>query len=278
MRCIGVLLWVMVLVSGCRTASPPESHDIPPPVRPILKLEFQRGGLNIAARFETLRDTTSPLHHFVFSIDTLRAVLQIRGRAHYDTVLVLPQISGTTGIREKIDSISVEGFDRWSNPLGIPLDTVRYRLELTTLQRQRYAVTFDTVLALPADSTLPYVSVTPFIDVRTDSTITFALLAQRHRGFGEDYYPTSERMRVEIFDDKGQLRFSSNYQLDFMQAIAPVEPKFRGDVKRFTFEWPGVDNTGEPLPPGHYVARLSLVTKPYPYSAQIEFEWQGKQR
>jgi len=277
MRMCLVVAIVAVMVGGCRSAAPRQSsREVPsPPVQPTTAIEFRRSGIYIEVRFATLRDTTSPLHHFVFGIDTLRALLQLRGRAQFDTLIYLPIINGTTGIREKLDTITTEGVAQWSNPLGLPLDSVRCVIEATTLDHKLYAITRDTVFSLPPDSIKPFVTVTPHIDQQTDTSITFALLAQRHRGFGEDYHPTSERFRVEIIDERGQLRFSSNYGMDYLQAIYPVEPRIPGEFKRYTFEWFGYDNEGNLLPPGRYTAVLSLVAKPYPYSARITFDWPG---
>jgi len=279
MRVIGTI--VVVVIAGCRSAAPPPSPSVAiprPPVLPSTNVQFMRGGLNVEVQFATLRDTTSPLHHFVFSIDTLRVRLQLRGRARFDTLLYLPLVNGSSGLREKIDTITTEGYGRWSNPLGLPLDSVRCIFEATTLQHQQYAIAVDTAFHLPPDSIKPFVTVTPFIDEQTDSSITFALLAQRHRGFGEDYHPTSERFRVEIFDQDGNLRFSSNHGIDYLQAIYPVEPRIAGEFKRYTFEWLGYDNAGDILPPGRYTAVLSLVAKPYPYTARVSFDWQGRAR
>ncbi|MCS7000278.1 MAG: BsuPI-related putative proteinase inhibitor [Bacteroidota bacterium] len=273
---VGVLTGVCVLI-GCRGASGVLSGQPevpPPPVAPVRFVEFRNGGLNVEIQFRTLRDTTSPLHHFVFGITAIDATLAIRGRAHYDTTLSLPVVNATTGFQEKRDTIITEAFARWSNPLGVPLDTVHCRFDIIMMDGKRYQTAFDTVLALPDDSTRPFITVAPFIDAQTDSSVTFALLAVRHRGYGEDYHPTSERLRVQIFDEQGRLRFSSNTGMDFLQEISAVQPK-RGEIKRFTFEWPGTDDEGNPLPPGRYTAVLSLVAKPYPYTARISFEWKG---
>lgn len=270
---IGVL--VAIFLVSCRTATPQHlPSETTPPVTPQTLVQFRNGGLNVEIRFQTLRDSSSPLHRFVFGIESIQAVFSVRGRATYDTAITLPLVNGTTGLREKLDTISTEGYGRWSNPLGVLLDTVRCRFEIATLDRRNYSVTFDTVMSLPADSTPPFVTVTPFIDAQTDTNIVFALLAKRNRGYGEDYHPTSERLRVQIFDSEGRLRFSSNTGIEYLQEVSPVQPR-RGEIKRFTFEWPGTDDNGTILPAGRYTAVLSLVAKPYPYTASISFDWKG---
>lgn len=271
-----VLLCIGMLLLSCRTVAPSASTE-QLPVKPHTAVEFRHGGLNVEIVFKTLRDSTSPQHHFVFGINTIEAAISLRGRVAFDTTIAMPIINGTTGMTEKRDSISTEAFMRWSNPLGLPLDTVRCRFLITLLDGRQYSFVRDTVFGFPSDSTLPFITVTPFIDAQTDSSVTFALLAVRNRGYGEDYHPTSERFRVEIFDEQGQRRFSSNTGIEYLQEIAPVEPK-RGEIKRFTFEWPGTDDNGETLPPGRYRAVLSLVARPYPYTAQISFEWKGSKQ
>jgi len=274
-------LWsVFLVLVSCRTmqSSTELLRSADPPVRPQIKVEFDRGVITLDVRFTTLRDSTSRAHHFVFGIDSIIAHLQLRGRSQFDTTLYLALINGTSGLREKVDSIGTAGLASWTNPLGLAIDTLRWSITVHTLMRDRYTIQFDTVMALPADSTPPFMSVTPFIDLQTDSNITFALLAQRNRGVGEDYHPTSERLRLEIFDEHGTLRFASNAGMSFLQQVMPVEPRRRGELKRYTFEWPGFDNEGNLLPPGRYIAVLSLVAKPYPYTASIPFDWKGVKR
>jgi len=249
-----------------------------PPVPPKIDLRIERRGISLDVMVATLRDTTSPQHRFVFGIDSIVALLQLRGRSNFDTTLYLALINGTTGFREKLDSISTEGTAYWSNPLGLAIDTLQCVIRFSTLARKQYEVRLDTVLSLPVDSMPPFITVTPFIDAQTDSSVTFALLAQRNRGTGEDYHPTSERFRVEIFDERGSLRFASNAGMNYLQEVSSVEPRRRGELKRYTFEWPGTDNEGVPLPPGRYTAVLSIVAKPYPYTARIAFDWKGKAR
>ncbi len=277
---IAVAVVAVIAGGGCRTATTTAAASTTPmpPVLPQTVVEYYRGGINIEVRFLTIRDSTSPLHHFVFSIDSLRMWLQLRGRSRFDTLLYLPIVNGSSGLREKIDTITTEGYARWSNPQGLALDSVRCIIEATTLNHQRYRLTKDTILRVPLDSVKPFVTVTPALDAVTDTSITFALLAQRHRGFGEDYHPTSERFRVEIFDESGALRFSSNYGVDYLQAIYPVEPRIPGEYKRYSFEWLGYDNEGNILPPGRYTAVLSIVAKPYPYTARLQFDWRGGSR
>lgn len=271
---------MLTILVACRTFQQPleQFGQYAPPVPPHIELRLERRTLSIEVKFTTLRDTTSPLHHFVFGVDSITALLQLRGRSNFDTTLYFALINGTTGFREKIDSISTEGIAYWSNPLGLTIDTLHCEIRISTLAGNRYAVRLDTVLALPFDSMPPFITVTPFIDAATDSSVTFALLAQRNRGTGEDYHPTSERLRVEIFDEHGNLRFASNAGMNYLQEIGSIEPQRRGELKRYTFEWPGTDNDGNPLPPGRYTAVLSIVAKPYPYTARIAFEWKGKTR
>ncbi|GIV56747.1 MAG: hypothetical protein KatS3mg040_1515 [Candidatus Kapaibacterium sp.] len=277
---VRLLALTLCLLVSCRTVQHPQQQPRldAPPVPPKVGLSVERGVLTLDVRFTALRDTTSPQHHFVFGIDSMTALLQVRGQARFDTTLYLALINGTSGFQEKIDSIGTEGIAHWTNPLGLPVDTLHCVIRISTLARKQYVVQLDTVLALPVDSMPPFVTVTPFIDAHTDSSITFALLARRNRGAGGDYHPTSEHFRIEIYDERGALRFASNTGMDFLQVLSPVEPRRRGELKRYTFEWPGYDNEGNILPPGRYTAVLSIVAKPYPYTARIPFEWKGKTR
>ncbi|MCX7930610.1 MAG: hypothetical protein N2663_07820, partial [Chlorobi bacterium] len=141
-----LLLLLVTCVVGCRfaaTQSAQQLLDRQLPVMPTTKLEFSHSGINLDIRFMTVRDTTSPLHHFVFSIDTLMATLHIRGRSVFDTTLYLPIVNGSSGLREKLDTITTEGFARWSNPQGLFLDSVRCVYVATTLRGEQYTIVRD---------------------------------------------------------------------------------------------------------------------------------------
>ncbi len=158
-----MLALTLGLLVSCRTVQHPQQQSRldAPPVPPQVGLSVERGVLTLDVRFTTLRDTTSPQHHFVFGIDSIIALLQVRGQARFDTTLYLALINGTSGFQEKIDSIGTEGIAHWTNPLGLPIDTLHCEIRISTLTRKQYVVQLDTVLALPRDSMPPFVTVTP---------------------------------------------------------------------------------------------------------------------
>jgi len=113
----------------------------------------------------------------------------------------------------------------------------------------------------------------PSVAMQNDSTAVFSLTATRLANVINEYIPTSEEFRVEILSGKGNLVWSSNFGMNYLQVILQVKPEKIGETHKYSLEWNGQTNKGVPAPPGNYTANLIIPARPKHYSSTIQFHW-----
>lgn len=126
-----------------------------------------------------------------------------------------------------------------------------------------------------AEATLEAMTLTPSIEPRPDG-ILFVLNAKRNRSVGKEWMPSSEKFRVIITSAKGGEIYNSSNGMNYMMVVGEVKPAKAGATERYEMLWPGVTNNNQPAPAGHYTAQLMIPARPLPYSANIDFDWNGK--
>ncbi len=101
--------------------------------------------------------------------------------------------------------------------------------------------------------------------------VTFKVEAFRLDSAANEYLPSSESFRVEVFDSKGRLVWNSNYQKSYMMVVCDVLPLDVGGHHSYALEWDKKSNFRKAVPPGPYKAVLSIPSLPLPYSTSVNF-------
>ncbi len=105
--------------------------------------------------------------------------------------------------------------------------------------------------------------------------IAFRLRVRRFLPPPQEYFPSSERLRVELFDGVKQL-WSSATGVPFLQVIGEVEPRQPGEERLYEYRWNRQLHSGETLPAGRYRVCMSLPAQPRQYVVCLPLEWHGK--
>ncbi|MCS7176715.1 MAG: BsuPI-related putative proteinase inhibitor [Candidatus Kapabacteria bacterium] len=183
---------------------------------------------------------------------------------------LVPMLSGmTTGAGEQV-SLLLEGRSTLrSRPNEIPSEVLleyelrsgarieRGRQRLQRLHRDGALLLMPEVTAL-------------------DSGLVVRLRVRRLEAIDREYFPTSERLRLELYRGIKRI-WSSAEGMAFLQVIGVVEPETVGAESVYEYRWDGHLPTGERLPPGRYSLRLVLPARPHEYSVTVPLEW-GPQR
>lgn len=109
----------------------------------------------------------------------------------------------------------------------------------------------------------------------SDSALLCRLRVRRVRAVPGEYFPSSERLRLELFAGARRI-WSSADGMAFLQVIGPVEPTEIGTESTYEYRWDGRLPSGERLPAGKYTLRLSLPARPYEYAVMVPLRWTGK--
>lgn len=126
------------------------------------------------------------------------------------------------------------------------------------------------------NSILPAMDLSPSVENITDSSATFVVSAKRNLLIPKEYFPNSEKIRVEIFNKQNKLKYNSSMNKVFMQVIADVLPIQIGETYIYRYYWDGRDNAGNQLSPGEYRVNITLPAKPKPYTCSLNFKWKIK--
>jgi len=109
-------------------------------------------------------------------------------------------------------------------------------------------------------------------DTIEDGFAKFTLTARRIKAVDDEYLPSSENFRVEIFSEKGQMVWNSSKGQNFFMVISDLEPKKEGDSKTYEIIWNFNNNDNKKVKLGKYFAYLIIPSKPENYKCRIEFE------
>ncbi|MFN3305916.1 MAG: hypothetical protein ACK42Z_01880 [Candidatus Kapaibacteriota bacterium] len=105
-----------------------------------------------------------------------------------------------------------------------------------------------------------------------DTIIVFVLDLLRLKPPEDEYFPTSERLRVEITNKLGKLVWNSDYDLNFLQIIGKVEPVEVGEIQRYIIPWNRMDNDGKFVAEGEFNVSFILPMKPKKLTRTMKLE------
>ncbi len=112
----------------------------------------------------------------------------------------------------------------------------------------------------------------PQILTLNDSLFAFVLDLIRFKPIEEEYFPSSERLRIELSNNLGKTIWNSSYDLNFLQIIAQVEPIEVGKAHRYFVPWNRRDNNGKFVEEGEINVAYILPTKPSNILKNIKLE------
>ncbi|MCX7909331.1 MAG: hypothetical protein N2560_07435 [Ignavibacteria bacterium] len=102
----------------------------------------------------------------------------------------------------------------------------------------------------------------PHILVVDDSLILFVLDLLRLEPADDEYFPSSERLRIEITSQLGKPIWNSDFNMYFLQVVGKVEPLEVGKVYRYVIAWNRRDNNGQYVGSGTFNVAYILPIKP----------------
>lgn len=119
------------------------------------------------------------------------------------------------------------------------------------------------------------VELTPHFQLQDDGFVKFTVEVRRNWKPTDEYIPSSELLRVEVFTESGKKIWSSADGKNFMQVINELQPQVPGYVQTYSQLW-DARIEGKIISPGKYKALMTIPAKPTPYSTSLNFEWNEK--
>lgn len=112
----------------------------------------------------------------------------------------------------------------------------------------------------------------PSVKEQTSDFVTFSLKATRNKTVEGEYLPSSEDLRLIIFDSNGAMVWNSSHNMNFLMVIGEVLPIKIGATHEYIGNWNKKDNNGKFVPPGSYTAKLIIPAAPNNYSIDLAFK------
>lgn len=262
-------------IQGCSSGAQKEVPYPAPLVMPTVEARRMEGGdVLLEFRLVGRGSDTSAVLGFVRNVQRMFTVLRHPDTGLLDTVYYSVAAGGRSDDSTVV--LELHGQERWTNMRAVAYDSLVGETVLVLGDKTMYSTkqTFFLPIRKEKQAEVLPIELKGFVEDVTDSSAVFVVLATRHRVIREEYFPSSEHLRVIVSGENG-IVWNSQMQQVFANALYPVEPTFVAEVKRYELQWNGRDNQGNPLPPGEYTAQLLLPTRPYPYSTVIPFEWKG---
>lgn len=273
---LGIVLGISMMgIQGCSSGVERERGYPVPLVQPLVEARRAQGG-DVLLDFQLVGEggDTSASMGFVRAVRKVYTIMRHPEYGVLDTVRYT--LSSGSGERDGMATLELNGRERWTNMKAIVYDSLLSETVIELTDRTKYS-TLQTFL-LPVedkkDAALLPITLKGLVENVTDSSAVFVALATRNRIVDEEYFPSSEQLRVVLSGAHG-IVWSSQMQQVFMDAVYPVEPAFVAEVKRYELVWNGRDNQGRVVPPGEYSAQLVLPVLPHAYSTVIPFHWKG---
>ena len=173
--------------------------------------------------------------------------------------------------RKGIASVTAYGTTEWKNNTDIAAESLSFTYEIHTRDACFYKSKKD--IDKKTNDDKKALELYPSVNQSNNSTATFVLYAKRNHKKKNEYIPTSEKMRVLIFSEKGKMVYNSSFGKNFLQVINPVLPEETGGIHKYELKWDGIDTYGKRLPPGNYRVEMIIPANPQQYSKSIELKW-----
>ncbi len=245
-----VLLTLASLTWGCGTASQDLTSRV---LSDTISVRIVPGPTPAALRVVT-EQTSVPL----LSGST---EAELRIRAADSTVMRYPLAFASMGAPGRTETLTT------MITADIPAELAANALEMSI---RATADSKERIFSVRAQVDTAALELTPSMTKQSDGTYQFLLRATRRRIIPGEYFPSSEQLRIAIYNGKGASVWSSNDGMAFLTVVMPVEPALQGASHLYTLDWNGMSSQGARLPSGRYRVQLTLPVRPAPYSCFLD--------
>jgi hypothetical protein len=258
---------ILMLIVSCQTAQQCRLWDESPFFATFTALQDNEKYI-LSVKFNAKNEPVIENSH----LDPAKIKVEVIIKDHgipLDTVTFYELFPSGIADKKGTANVTLYGTGAWRNSNGIDNKDLTFTFQIDTENECFY----QDVKPQTKSNTEDVLTLFPSANKGTDSTITFVLYAQRNALKVDEYMPSSEKLRVIIFSEKGEVKWNSSFNRNFLQVVTPVYPENIGEIHKYSLKWDGYDNHAKPVPAGTYRAQLIIPSKPNSYSESIVFRW-----
>jgi len=264
-----LLFAIFLLAMGCQTVEQCSLWDDSPFFATFSAVQDNEKYI-LSVKFSAKTDTNIEYSYLENNKIKVGVIIKNQNQA-IDTVRFSELFPSGIADKKGKANVTLYGTEEWRNSYGIDGKNLSFTYQINTENGCYY----QNIKPQTSSESKDVLTLYPSVNKDTDSTITFILYAQRNASKVDEYMPSSEKLRVIIFSEKGEVIWNSSFNRNFLQMVTPVYPERIGDVYKYSLKWDGYDNHAKPVPVGTYRAQLIIPAKPNTYSESIVFRWKN---
>ena len=270
---LGIFASLLLLVSCSGKISYKPLKDMP--VQPSYAVDFPTDdSLRFSLDFNQTQKAGKNKKSFPQQIDGIGAVIYAND-SRLDSIVTNDLTVNSVPFGSNKVAHNLSAVLAWKKPGYINSNLLNFNLEVRTPKVIYTGMVNIQDIAANNESQAPRraVTVTPSYVVSSDSVFDFVLASKRNFTDDKEYIPNSEVIRLEIFNSNGERIYFSNKGMNHFQVIKHVLPDEIGRTYEYRVSWNRRTNSGDIIPRGKYTARLTIPSRPMPYSADLDFEY-----
>ncbi len=270
------LIFVSLIVAGCSNVDKRGVATLPP-YKPEIKIYKQGDMQYVYVWLAEVNNTNKGKRKFMKSIKKAEVNFLLGKRLikniQFNPYLLTHKTSDTSDL---VVFAGIAGF-KWANPKMRTSEVtveIRFHTDSSVYAIGKYYYKVYDSMVVENNGTLDLI---PMEINYSGNRYAFGLVAVRKGNVEEEYVPDSETLRIEIYNHKGKEIWSSNYGMNYMQMIQPVEPEKIGEAHLYLQFWDGKSNNKRKANSDEYKIKYLIPAKPKPYfilkEFSAEFEW-----
>lgn len=253
---IGKFCISMVFFGLLRCSTPPKSNKTTPPIKEIYSLEIQKKHQK-TFRFYVRADTSfipnrngnKNITEGSLECSKQKVTLQqVKIRSESEDIPPLPMLFFAPATDGELDENSCRSIIFARNG-----EKFQFPFKIQQVEGNLFAY--------------------PYMFEISDSLVLFGIDVVRITTPNDEYFPTSERLRVEIQNMLGKTIWRSDEDAYFLQVIGEVEPKEIGSCYRYVKLWNRQNNAERFVEKGKFRAILTLPIHPKPITKYLEINF-----
>ena len=266
------LLFVVILAfSGCQGVQVKKVHNIPPPFKPNVTAYEVNDSVRIILNYNIFNNTFKDKAAFVKNIKRITCSLKSKGtkfrtfEMRIDTLMVANQ-NNFNFVFLAVSNIFF--------PQRYPFDILSFEFNIIISDNVSYLLEkpYNDIIQTYNFDKKHAMDLIPVIEKLEPDNYFFGLAARRLNSVKEEYLPSSEDYRIDVYSRKGIEIFNTNFKKDYSLAIGHVQPEEPGKLFLYSYFWNIKNNNITKVTPGDYILKMSLPAKPSPYFISLDFK------
>lgn len=271
-----IALIFVVILMACSGINKDKLMDLKlPPFKPNLTVQSKNDSMRIDMNYFLVAYEKNAKSDFINSIKSVDININLGNRSIRSTKVKPEKINKQFGEFRMSYALFASAVFLLENK-NLRQENLTVELVIATNSSiYSYKKSVDECLSMNISDNREVMDLLPTFYKIDTSTFAIGLLAKRNRMDNEEYLPSSEEMRAEVYSKMGSIIWSSNQDMNYTMQIGKVLPDSVDQTHLYLYQWDFMMNSGRKIPDGDYKIKLTIPAKPHPYFVISDFNLGG---